>query len=273
VNTDPLEVDPGELIETAGHCDDFFSIHPKFVFFESGGNIGMGFSVDIRVESQKQASTSYLELQGRITLATAEMERREQEASKTKSTLYGVQQTLNGNVKENYVAMQSMNSVTGIASGIQNVFTGTLNAGNQALATRAEYVTRLNNLTTKAGQDAIMSIDQQIALEKVQGAERARLQAQFEGQKKGLVGAELQTYISKSEELYSVQLKNEEAAKKLTAANKSGASATKEAAKSAEEYAKFSQELSRLNATEAQQIKNWQDDKLAQGGDGMPGRD
>lgn len=36
-------------------------------------------------ESQKQASTSYLELQNRITLATAEMERREQKASKTKS--------------------------------------------------------------------------------------------------------------------------------------------------------------------------------------------
>ena len=215
-------------------------------------------------DSQKQASTAYLELQDRITLATAEMERREQEASKTKSILYGVQQTLNGNVKENYVVMQSMNSITGIASGIQNVFTGTLNAGNQALATRAEYVTRLNNLTTKAGQDAIMSIDQQIALEKVQGVERARLQAQFEGQKKGLVGAELQTYINKNEELYSVQLKNEEAAKKLTAANKSGASATKEAAKSAEEYAQFSQELSRLNATEAQQIQNWQADQLKQ---------
>jgi len=215
-------------------------------------------------DSQKQASTSYLELQDRITLATAEMERREQEASKTKSTLYGVQQTLNGNVKENYVVMQSMNSITGIASGIQNVFTGTLNAGNQALATRAEYVTKLNNLTTKAGQAAIMSIDQQIALEKVQGVERARLQAQYEGQQKGLVGDELQTYISKSEELYSVQLKNEEAAKKLAAANKLGASATKEAAKSAEEYAQFSQELSRLNATEAQQIQNWQADQLKQ---------
>ena len=215
-------------------------------------------------ESQKQASTSYLELQDRIILATAEMERREQEASKTKSTLYGVQQTLNGNVKENYVAMQSMNSITGIASGIQNVFTGTLNTGNQALATRNEYVTRLNNLTTKAGQAAIMSIDQQIALEKVQGAERAKLQAQFEGQQKGLVGTELQTYISKSEELYSVQLKNEDAAKKLASANKSGASATKEASKSAEEYAQFSQELSRLNATEAQQIQNWQDDQLKQ---------
>lgn len=215
-------------------------------------------------DSQKQSSTSYLELQDRITLATAEMERREQEASKTKSTLYGVQQTLNGNVKENYVAMQSMNSITGIASGIQNVFTGTLNTGNQALATRTDYVTKLNNLTTKAGQAAIMSIDQQIALEKVQGAERARLQAQFEGQQKGLVGTELQTYISKNEELYSVQLKNEEAAKKLAAANKLGASATKEAAKSAEEYAQFSQELSRLNATEAQQIQNWQSDQLKQ---------
>ena len=215
-------------------------------------------------DSQKQASTAYLELQDRITLATAEMERREQEASKTKSALYGVQQTLNGNVKENYVAMQSMNSVTSIANGIQSVFTGTLNTGNQALATRAEYVTRLNNLTTKAGQAAIMSIDQQIALEKVQGVERARLQAQFEGQQKGLVGAELQTYISKNEELYIVQLKNEEAAKKLAAANKLGASATKEAAKSAEEYAQFSQELSRLNATEAQQIQNWQTDQLKQ---------
>ena len=214
-------------------------------------------------DEQKQKSTSYVDLQNRIITATAELERREKEASKTKSTLYGVQQTLNGNVKENYVVMQSMNLITGIASGIQNVFTGTLNAGNKALATRTEYVTRLNNLTTKAGQAAIMSIDQQIALEKVQGVERARLQAQFEGQQKGLVGAELQTYISKSEELYNIQVKNEEAAKKLTAANKSGASAAKEAAKSAEEYAQFSRELSRLNATEAQQIKNWQDDKLA----------
>ena len=39
---------------------------------------------------------------------------------------------------------------------------------------------------------------------------------------------------------------------------------TKEAAKSAEEYAQFSQELSRLNATEAQQIQNWQADQLKQ---------
>jgi len=214
-------------------------------------------------DSQKQASTSYLELQDRITLATAEMERREQEASKTKSALYGVQQTLNGNVKENYVAMQSMNSITGIASGIQNVFTGTLNTGNQALATRNEYVTRLNNLTTKAGQAALLSLDQQIKLENTQGVARARLQAQYEAEQKGLTGIELQKYIAKSEELYNIQQKNAQASKSVSSANAGTASSYKTAAKSAEEYAQFSQELSRLNATEAQQIQNWQADKLA----------
>ena len=139
--------------------------------------------------------------------------------SQMRSKSYAITQALNGNLKDNYVAMQNNNSVTGIASGIQSVFNGVLNTGNQALATRAEYVTRLNNLTTKAGQDAIMSIDQQIALEKVKGAERARLQAQFEGQRKGLVGAELQTYISKNEELYNIQQKNAQASKSVSSAN------------------------------------------------------
>ena len=94
-------------------------------------------------DSQKQKSTSYVDLQNRIITATAELERRENEASKAKSTLYGVQQSLNGNMKDNYVAMQNINAVTGIAAGIQNVFTGSLNAGNQALAKRNEYVTLL----------------------------------------------------------------------------------------------------------------------------------
>ena len=94
-------------------------------------------------DEQKQKSTSYVDLQNRIITATAELERRENEASKAKSTLYGVQQSLNGNLKDKYVAMQSVNAVTGIAAGIQNVFTGSLNAGNQALAKRNEYVTLL----------------------------------------------------------------------------------------------------------------------------------
>lgn len=94
-------------------------------------------------DEQKQKSTSYVDLQNRIITATAELERRENEASKAKSMLYGVQQSLNGNMKDNYVAMQNVNTVTGIAAGIQNVFTGSLNAGNQALAKRNEYVTLL----------------------------------------------------------------------------------------------------------------------------------
>jgi len=195
-----------------------------------------------------------------LKLKSAELEAAESKLSQMRSKSYAITQTLNGNLKDNYVAMQNSNSVTGIASGIQSVFNGVLNTGNQALATRNEYVTRLNNLTTKAGQAAIMSIDQQIALEKVQGVERARLQAQFEGQQKGLVGTELQTYISKNEELYNIQQKNAQASKSVSSANTGTASSYKAASDSAAEYLK---EVSRFNATEAQQIANWQADKLA----------
>ena len=212
-------------------------------------------------DSQKQASYAYLDLQNRITHATAELERRENESNKTKSTLYGVQQTLNGNVKENYVLMQNMNSVTGIAAGIQNVFAGSLNTGNQALATRNEYVTRLAAVTTAAGQKALLSIDQQIALEKAQGVERAKLAAQYEADSKGLSATEKQAFIDKSAQLYYVQKTNEDALKETSLAKKASALEDKKTA--ASNYIDGLKMMADNQNSQTQQIQKWQDDNIA----------
>lgn len=211
-------------------------------------------------DEQKQKSTSYVDIQNRIITATAELERRENAASKAKSTLYGVQQSLNGNMKDNYVAMQSVNAVTGIAAGIQNVFTGSLNAGNQALATRNEYVTRNAELTTKKGQEALFSIKQQIALEKAQGVERARLAAQFEAQNKGYSSAETQQLISYSEELYYAQQKNITAKKQDSTASKAAALENKKI--TASQYVDELKMLADTQSSKMQAITKWEDDNL-----------
>ena len=212
-------------------------------------------------DEQKKKSTSYVDLQNRIITATAELERRENEASKAKSALYGVQQSLNGNVKENYVLMQNVNAVTGIAAGIQNVFTGSLNTGNQALATRNEYVTRLAAVTTAAGQKALLSLDQQIALEKVQGVERAKLSAQYEADSKGLSATEKQAFVEKSVQLYYAQKANEDALKATSLAKKASALEDKKTAAS-----NYIDELKMMvdnQNSQTQQTQKWQDDNIA----------
>jgi len=203
-----------------------------------------------------------------LKLKSAELEAAESKLSQMRSKSYAITQTLNGNLKDNYVAMQNSNSVTGIASGIQSVFNGVLNTGNKLLQQRNNYVMLGNgaksNLTA-TDQKYLTQLENEIALEKeLDPIKRARIKAEQEAAAQGLSASGTTQYINQSVKLAEIQAKNEEAAKKLTAANKSGASATKEAAKSAEEYARFSQELSRLNATEAQQIQNWQADQLKQ---------
>ena len=203
-----------------------------------------------------------------LKLKSAELEAAESKLSQMRSKSYAITQTLNGNLKDNYVAMQNSNSVTGIASGIQSVFNGVLNTGNKLLQQRNNYVLLGNgaksNLTA-TDQKYLAQLENEIALEKeLDPIKRARIKAEQEASAQGLSASGTAQYINQSVKLAEIQAKNDAAAKSLTAAHKSEASAIKEAAKSAEEYAQFSQELSRLNATEAQQIQNWQDDQLKQ---------
>lgn len=203
-----------------------------------------------------------------LKLKSAELESAESKLSQMRSKSYAITQALNGNLKDNYVAMQNSNSVTGIANGIQSVFNGVLNTGNKLLQQRNNYVLLGNgaksNLTA-TDQKYLTQLENEIALEKeLDPIKRARIKAEQEAAAQGLSASGTTQYINQSVKLAEVQAKNNAASKSLTAAHKSEASATKEAAKSAEEYAQFSQELSRLNATEAQQIKNWQDDQLKQ---------
>ena len=202
-----------------------------------------------------------------LKLKSAELESAESKLSQMRSKSYAITQTLNGNLKDNYVAMQNSNSVTGIASGIQSVFNGVLNTGNKLLQQRNNYVLLGNgaksNLTA-TDQKYLTQLENEIALEKeLDPIKRARIKAEQEAAAQGLSASGTTQYINQSAKLAEIQAKNDAAAKSLTAAHKSEASAIKEAAKSAEEYAQFSQELSRLNATEAQQIQNWQDDQIA----------
>lgn len=203
-----------------------------------------------------------------LKLKSAELEAAESNLSQMRSKSYAITQTLNGNLKDNYVAMQNSNAVTGVANGIQSVFNGVLNTGNKLLQQRNNYVLLGNgaksNLTT-TDQKYLTQLENEIALEKeLDPIKRARIKAEQEAAAQGLSASGTTQYINQSVKLAEIQAKNDAASKALTASYKSEASATKEAAKSAEEYAQFSQELSRLNATEAQQIQNWQDDQLKQ---------
>ena len=203
-----------------------------------------------------------------LKLKSAELESAESKLSQMRSKSYAITQTLNGNLKDNYVAMQNSNSVTGIASGIQSVFNGVLNTGNKLLQQRNNYVLLGNgaksNLTA-TDQKYLTQLENEIALEKeLDPIKRARIKAEQEAAAQGLSASGTTQYINQSVKLAEIQAKNDAASKSLAASYKSEASAIKEAAKSAEEYAQFSQEISRFNATEAQQIQNWQADQLKQ---------
>ena len=203
-----------------------------------------------------------------LKLKSAELEAAENKLSQMRSKSYAITQTLNGNLKDNYVAMQNSNSVTGIASGIQSVFNGVLDTGNKLLQQRNNYVLLGNgaksNLTA-TDQKYLTQLENEIALEKeLDPIKRARIKAEQEAAAQGLSASGTTQYINQSVKLAEIQAKNDAASKALTASYKSEASAIKEAAKNAEEYSRFSQEISRFNATEAQQIQNWQADQLKQ---------
>ena len=203
-----------------------------------------------------------------LKLKSAELESAESKLSQMRSKSYAITQTLNGNLKDNYVAMQNSNSVTGIASGIQSVFNGVLDTGNKLLQQRNNYVLLGNgaksNLTA-TDQKYLTQLENEIALEKeLDPIKRARIKAEQEAAAQGLSASGTTQYINQSVKLAEIQAKNDAASKALTASYKSEASAIKEAAKNAEEYSRFSQEISRFNATEAQQIQNWQADQLKQ---------
>lgn len=201
-----------------------------------------------------------------LTIAEAELESRQRALSQTQSKAYIITQTLNGNLKDNYVAMQNSNSVTGIASGIQSVFNGVLNTGNKLLQQRNNYVMLGNGAKsnlTETDQKYLTQLENEIALEKeLDPIKRARIKAEQEAAAQGLSASGTTQYINQSVKLAEIQAKNDAAAKSLTAAYKSEASAIKEASKSTEEYLQYKQEISRFNATEAQQIQNWQTDQL-----------
>lgn len=202
-----------------------------------------------------------------LKLKSAELESAESKLSQMRSKSYAITQTLNGNLKDNYVAMQNSNSVTGIASGIQSALNGILSEGNKLLQQRNNYVMIGNgaksNLTA-TDQKYLAQLENEIALEEeLDPIKRARIKAEQEAAAQGLSASGTTQYINQSVKLAEIQAKNDAASKALTAAHKSESSAIKESSKSTEEYLQFSQELSRLNATEAQQIRNWQADKLA----------
>ena len=203
-----------------------------------------------------------------LKLKSAELEAAESKLSQMRSKSYAITQALNGNLKDNYVAMQNSNSVTGIANGIQSVFNGVLNTGNKLLQQRNNYVLLGNgaksNLTA-TDQKYLTQLENEIALEKeLDPIKRARIKAEQEAAAQGLSAAGTTQYINQSVKLAEIQAKNDAAAKSLAAARKSEASAIKEASKSTEEYLQYKQEISRFNATEAQQIQNWQTDQLKQ---------
>lgn len=201
-----------------------------------------------------------------LKLKSAELESAESKLSQMRSKSYAITQTLNGNLKDNYVAMQNSNSVTGIASGIQSVFNGVLSTGNKLLQQRNNYVMLGNgaksNLTA-TDQKYLTQLENEIALEKeLDPIKRARIKAEQEAAAQGLSASGTAQYINQSVKLAEIQAKNDAASKALTASYKSEASAIKEASKSTEEYLQYKQEVSRFNATEAQQIQNWQADQL-----------
>ena len=164
--------------------------------------------------------------------------------------------------------MQNSNSVTGIASGIQSVFNGVLNTGNKLLQQRNNYVMLGNGAKsnlTETDQKYLTQLENEIALEKeLDPIKRARIKAEQEAAAQGLSASGTTQYINQSVKLAEIQAKNDAASKSLTAVHKSEASAIKEASKSTEEYLQYKQEISRFNATEAQQIQNWQADQLKQ---------
>ena len=216
-----------------------------------------------------QLSQSQLaDLQNQIAIKAGEVEEAENKVSQTRSKQQALTALLNGTLRENYVEQQNNNSVTGIAVGIQSVFNGVLSTGNKLLQQRNNYVMIGNgaksNLTA-TDQKYLTQLENEIALEKeLDPIKRARIKAEQEAAAQGLSASGTTQYINQSVKLAEIQAKNDAAAKSLTASYKSEASAIKEASKNAEEYLQYKQEISRFNATEAQQIQNWQEDQLKQ---------
>ena len=212
--------------------------------------------------SQSQLS----DLQNQIAIKAGEVEEAENKVSQTRSKQHALTALLNGTLRENYVEQQNNNSVTGIAVGIQSVYNGVLSTGNKLLQQRNNYVLLGNGAKsnlTETDQKYLTQLENEIALEKeLDPIKRARIKAEQEAAAQGLSASGTTQYINQSVKLAEIQAKNDAAAKSLTAAHKLEASAIKEASKSTEEYLQYKQEVYRFNATEAQQIQNWQADQL-----------
>ncbi len=147
--------------------------------------------------------------QRELTIAEAELETKEKALSQTKSKLYSVTQTLNGNLRQNYVLMVQSNQVTGIASGIQAELNRILKIGNKVLETRNNYVMTSQSIFTDKDKQALVGLQKQINLEKTHGEQRAKLQAQYDAESKGLSGKGADEYIKEALELYHVQQAND----------------------------------------------------------------
>ena len=183
-----------------------------------------------------------------LKLKSAELEAAESKLSQMRSKSYAITQALNGNLKDNYVAMQNSNSVTGIANGIQSVFNGVLNTGNKLLQQRNNYVLLGNgaksNLTA-TDQKYLTQLENEIALEKeLDPIKRARIKAEQEAAAQGLSASGTTQYINQSVKLAEIQAKNAASTKALSVATKDAASAAK---KHAEEVERQKQSITDLN--------------------------
>lgn len=114
-----------------------------------------------------------IQLQQELSIATADLETKEAELSRTSNKLYTMQQYQNGALRENYVAIGSSNSATGIQLAMQRELNSVLAIGNRELKNRKEYVS-VTKVTTE-GQGAIEELKKQAGLSRLAGEARARL--------------------------------------------------------------------------------------------------
>ncbi len=203
-----------------------------------------------------------------LTLAEAELESQENKLSQTKNKINAVTAQLNGTARQNYVLMRQMNQVTGVATGIQGELNRVLSIGNQQLKTRNEYVTNMTGksifsaevqkeLTAINANTAALSI-QDARLREMTQTRNAYVQAGKYTEQE--INALTQAHMAE----WDQNKKNEASEKSVIATLNARTSATKDATQAASDYANFSKEISRFNATEAQQIQNWQADQLNQ---------
>lgn len=174
-----------------------------------------------------QLSQSQLaDLHNQIAIKAGEVEDAENKVSQTRSKQQAITAQLNGTNRENYVLTGQMNKVTGIASGIQLSLNNALKIGNQELQKRNNYVLTSTSIFTDKDKNALEGLQRQINLEKLQGEQRAKLQAQYEAQDKGLSGAGAEKYVNDSIALYRLQQAND----KLTESQKNATKAIKSTA-------------------------------------------